>query len=425
MGRAKLKGQSGGANINGVIEEYTIKVGETIKTGDFLDYLSGEVKKHVSNFENNGYTGVTNFNLYPSYHIVALKLSTTKFLILFRDGTNNYGTAIIGTLSNTNTFTFSSKFVFLAKNTVYMSAEVVDDTHVLITCINGTDSLGVGIILTVDLSTNAMSASSPTTWKSAQSHPTSLTKVDRNMYLLAYADTSNSQYGTAVMLNVTSTYVISIGSPLVFASYMVDDFYNEATMLFNSNTVVVGYQWYANGRAGSVRLLSISGATITLSTQFDFYAKPNGAKYISLQKINDNGIFVVFRDVYGTQYVYYTKIIVNGTVLTGTTPITLSVTNEYISTEKLSDNYMLSISSQSISLIKIEGDILTVKGTIKLDSNSRLFNKLLMMDGEKCLIVCSDDTITYGKVQIIFYSDLKFGVAKASGVGGNKIKVYK
>ena len=88
--QGSVLGQRGGLNINGIVEEYKVLVGENVSAGDFVkffdDYIKTEVDTQLSSDHNSG-------NLLSS-----IMLNNNKVLIVYRTSSGLY--AMICTIND-------------------------------------------------------------------------------------------------------------------------------------------------------------------------------------------------------------------------------------------------------------------------------------------------------------------------------------
>ena len=72
------------------------------------------------------------FNSASTYYLSVSALDSTHFVVVYRDyGNSSYGTAIIGTISD-STISYSSEYVFNSATTYYISVSALDSTHFVV-----------------------------------------------------------------------------------------------------------------------------------------------------------------------------------------------------------------------------------------------------------------------------------------------------
>ena len=207
-----------------------------------------------------------------SYNISATYDSTnSKVVISYTDYSNsNRGTSIVGTVSGTS-ISFGSAVVFNSSAT-YNISSAFDSTNSKVVIAyqdNGNSAYGTAVVGTV--SGTSISFGSAVVFESAQPEFNSVTfDSTNNKVVIAYQDTGNSNYGTAIVGTVSGTS-ISFGTPAVFYSGRA----NYVSAIFDSHTgkVVIAYQDNQNSLGlGKVVSGTVSGTSISFGTTVTFYS---------------------------------------------------------------------------------------------------------------------------------------------------------
>jgi len=193
--------------------------------------------------------------------------NSNRIVIGYRDGGNsNYGTAVVATVSGSS-ISFGSPVVFEAARINAISATFDSNSNKVVFAYvdDGNSDRSTAVVGTVDPSDNSISFGTPvqiTTNNTESDDNISCTfDSNSNKVVVAYKDTGNSQYGTAVVGTVSGTG-ISFGTPVVFES---DEVYTPAiTFDSNSNKVVIAFadkgssQFYGKAIVGTVSGTGIS-----------------------------------------------------------------------------------------------------------------------------------------------------------------------
>jgi hypothetical protein len=227
--------------------------------------------------------------------------NSNKVVIAFSQwDLSNYGAAIVGTVSGTS-ISFGSETVFESATTSYISATFDSNSNKVVIAYRdaGNSSYGTAVVGTV--SGTSISFGTPVVFESGYSQYISSTfDSNSNKVVIAYQDSSNSDYGTAVVGTVSGTS-ISFGSPVVFASS------NSATISptfdSNSNKVVIAYADNSNSGYGNAVVGTVSGTSISFGTPVVF--EEGSISYISATfDSNSNEVVIAYRDntnpYYGT-----------------------------------------------------------------------------------------------------------------------------
>jgi len=232
--------------------------------------------------------------------------TNNKVVVLFRDGGNsNYGTAIVGTVSGTS-ISFGTKVVFTSTNLQYPSiAFDSSNGKVVIAYKNDSNNYGTAIVGTV--SGTSISFGSAVVFNSGATAFTS-TIYDSNAQkiVIAYRDDGNSDYGTAIVGTVSGTS-ISFGSEVVYES--ANSAFHKAVYDVTAQKVVIAYQDGGNSDYGTVISGTVSGTSISFDTAAVFESATTGDICIAYDS-NAEKVVIAYRDYgnssHGTSIVFQT-----------------------------------------------------------------------------------------------------------------------
>ena len=205
---------------------------------------------------NAGNTGYCSLSFDPS--------NSDKFAVAYVDfGNSFYGTAIVGTVSGTS-ISYGSEYVFNAGTTQFTSLSFDPNTankFVVSYQDYSNSSYGTAVVGTV--SSTSISFGSEYVFNSAQTLDDTKVSFDPNnagKFVVVYEDGGNSSFGTAVIGTVSGT-TISFSSEYVFNSASTD----YASIAFDPNSsgkFVVAYKDTGNSGYGT----AIIGQMDTLAT---------------------------------------------------------------------------------------------------------------------------------------------------------------
>ena len=198
---------------------------------------------------------------------VAYDSSTNKVVVAYKDnGNSSHGTAIVGTVSgNDIDFSNSTAVVFEAANSSYMSA-VYDSTNqkVVIAYSDGPASNGKAIVGAVSGNTIDFSSSQANPVVFEPGITASISAVydsGDDKVVIAYSDQSNSGNGTAVVGTVSGiTTSITFGDPVVYEEAQIQ--YTSAVYDSGNDKVVIAYQDTGNNNYATAVVGNVSGDTI-------------------------------------------------------------------------------------------------------------------------------------------------------------------
>ena len=235
------------------------------------------------------------FNQAITYSISVSALDSTHFVVGYCDvGNSEYGTAIIGTISGSN-ITYGSEYVFNSASTYEISVSALDSTHFVVGYQDyGNSYYGTAIIGTVSGST--ISYSSEYVFNSASTTYISISALDSTHFVVGYRDNGNSSYGTAIIGTISGS-TISYSSEYVFNSASTD--YISVSAL-DSTHFVVGYRDYGNSYYGTAIIGTISGSTISYSSEYVFNSA--STYEISVSALDSTHFVVVYSDYGNSNY---------------------------------------------------------------------------------------------------------------------------
>ena len=234
------------------------------------------------------------FNSSDTYEVSAtFDSNSNKVVIVYRDGGNsNYGRAVVGTVSGTS-ISFGSTVLFNSAYSQYMAATFDSNSNkVVVAYLDGGQSFyGTAKVGTV--SGTSISFGSAVVYESASAPFTRMAfDSNSNKVVITYYDAGNSNRGTAVVGNVSGTS-ISFGTAVVFQASLV--VYPSVTFDSNSNKIVIAYQNSGNSNYGTAIVGTVSGTSISFGSAVVFnsaFSSYESAVFDS----NTNKVVVAYAD---------------------------------------------------------------------------------------------------------------------------------
>ena len=187
-----------------------------------------------------------------------------KTVIVYRDnGNSNYGTAVVATVSG-NSISYGTPVVFEAATTGHTSVAFDSNSNKIVIAYadSGNSNYGTAIVGTV--SGTSISFGTPVVYNAGTTaYNYVVFDSSNNKIVICYQDTSNSQHGTAIVGTVSGTS-ISFGSEVVFES--AETSYISAAFDSNLNKVVIAYQDTSNSSHGTAIVGTVSGTSISFGS---------------------------------------------------------------------------------------------------------------------------------------------------------------
>ena len=303
---------------------------------------------------------------------------TGKIIICYTRGSDNHGLAVVGTVSGT-TLSFGTPVVFNAGVTDH--TDITYDTannKVLIVYKNtGNNNYGTAIVGTV--SGTSISFGTPVVYFSARSHNNKATfDTNAGKSLVVWLDDDNNDVESAVA-TISGTSV-SFGSTVT-----VDANANSNEVVFdsNSNKVVVVYKDLGNSNYGTAIVGTISGTSVSFGSEVVFNAGSTSDIHCAFDSTN-NKVIISFKagsdgdkakaivgTVSGTSISFGSLATINDSASQQPKPVYNSVLQELIFEYEISGNglYYRTASVSGTSIVNIGSQVTLASGFDALVSN--------------------------------------------------------
>mgnify|MGYP005990327597 CR=1 FL=1 len=227
-----------------------------------------------------------------SYIYSAFDSTNNKVVHAYADGGNSgYGTVVVGTVSGSS-ITYGTPVVFSTANTYYPSIvyDSANNRVVIAYVDSGNSSYGTAIVGTV--SGTSISFGTAVVFNAAAIDTPGIGfDSNENKVVIAYKDIGNSNYGTAIVGTVSGTS-ISFGTEVVYQSSVSE--FNAVTFDSSNNKVVVAYT--CNATNGTASVGTVSGTSISFGTAVAFNS-PRQSNYVSVGfDSNSNKVVIFYAD---------------------------------------------------------------------------------------------------------------------------------
>jgi hypothetical protein len=257
---------------------------------------------------------------------------------------------------------------------------------------------------------------SPTVYESANTQGSDTATFDstNNKVIIAYRDTANSNFGTAVVGTVSGVS-ITFGTPVVFESSYVYEI--SATFDSNSNKVVIACSAAGTSNFGAAKVGTVSGTSISFGSSVIFLAAASSEYSANFDSAN-NKVVIAYRRTsngYGTAVVGT----VSGTSISfGSTVVFESASSKFVASTFDSTNNKVVISYSDLgNTNKGTAVVGTVSGTSISFGSPAIFEDAIV----------NSTSVTFdsnsNKV-VVAYSDAgnsAFGTAAVGTVSGTSI----
>ncbi len=242
-----------------------------------------------------------------------------KFVIVYRDSNiNNHGRAITATISGTSV-SFGSSAEFIANVTNFQACSF-DSTSNRVVIVYSNDSVsGSGYAVVAKITGTSLSFGSQEYFEAGYTYyPVPVYDSNANKTVFFYRDGGNSNYGTAIVATV-SDLSISFGSAVVFESAQTE----HQTAAFDSanNKIVVAYADSGNSGYGTAIVGTVSGTSISFGSAAVFESASTGnAQMQAAYNVAAGKTVIGYVDSGNSSYGTYVEATVSGTSVSFSTP---------------------------------------------------------------------------------------------------------
>ena len=346
--------------------------------------------------------------------------SNNKVVITYQDGGNSsYGTAVVGDVSGSS-ISFGTPVVFESASNGVAALTFDSNSNKVVLAYHDSSNSDYGTSRVGTVSGTSISFGSAAVYESAVSYYNAIDfDSNLNKVVIAYRDQGNSNYGTAVVGTVSGTS-ISFGTPVVFNAGSVED----CSVIFDSsnNKTVILYKDTANSNYGTAIVGTVSGTSISFGSEVAFNSAATTYP-IGIFDPSSSKIVIAFRDEGDSN---------NGKVMVGTVSGTsISFGSEVLYASGITGNGSgIAYDSENNQIIlvyqdatngtvktgTVSGSTVTLSSAVEFNSVDSKFNRVVFDSNSKVSVISytDDDNSKYGKA-LVFKQDIRGQVAD----GGN------
>jgi len=231
---------------------------------------------------------------------IAYDSNANRVVISYKDYNNSdYGTSVVGTVSGTS-ISFGTPVVWASSSVRYTASTFDSSNNKVVIAYADYSASDDGTAIVGTVSGTSISFGSAAVFESAAVFAVSATfDSSNNKAVIAYRDDGNSSYGTAAVGTVSGTS-ISFGTPVVFATAQSN--FNNICFDSTVNKVVISYQDGGNSDYGTSIVGTVSGTSISFGSEAVFVSG-SASNMGSAHNVSTNKITISYRAVatsYGT-----------------------------------------------------------------------------------------------------------------------------
>lgn len=234
-----------------------------------------------------GFGAEYEFNPASTAYTAMAALSSTKFVVVYRDsGNGNFGTAVIGDVSG-NTISNGAEFVFNAAATSSPSPAVLSSSKFVVAFLdNGNSNYGISMV--GDVSGSSIAFGAEAIFNLGSTYQVSAAALTNAKYVAAYRD--SNQYGSVIVGDVSGSN-ISHGSETIFNPAPSND---VSVAGLSSSQFVVAYRDESNTYAGTSLVGEVSGTALSFGQESVF--NPDQSNYNAITPLSSARFVVAYED---------------------------------------------------------------------------------------------------------------------------------
>jgi len=264
------------------------------------------------------------------FYGIAFDSNSNKIVIAYRDTTDsNKGKAVVGTVdSSDNSISFGSEAEFTTNNAVYIDACFDSSTNKVVISYTDFGNSGHGTAVVATVSGTSISFGTPVVFNSANTaHPRCVYDSDEERVVIAYYDLGQSYNPTGIVGTVSGTGISFGGETRV--SVTGGDYIGLAYDSTNKR-IVFAYHDDSNSSYGTAVVGKVN------NTEFDAFGTPvvfesaDNAYIDAVFDASTGKTVIAYRDVGNSNAGTYVVASVDNYTISFTTPATFNTNTEYI-----------------------------------------------------------------------------------------------
>lgn len=441
----------GGFNINGIIEQYKVAAGESVSSGDFVEFIIGSSINTSSEINIEDTTQISSNSVSTAGINQAVLLSENKIFIVHSDSLNRlYGLIVM--IEGNNILPGISTLISSATGSSVSigKAVLVDENTIFISSSGSSPYCLFGIIITISGDTiNVGATTQLSSLTRSGSRAIQVEILDTNKIFISYGagDSVDNTFPYGQICTIQSG-VISAGTETQISSLSRSGYYGIQTKMIDVNTLWILYV-ALKSRRFYCNFINVQNG-IDVGTESQISSTNIYGTFSNLEELEGNKYFMVYQHTSTMRGMILYENNQNVSVLLDAQISSLTRTSSAPSQiESLGSDIMLlifgggsSASSTSVlygKLVKIHNNAVENGEEVILSDLSYsggAANKTILLGGNKyftSFIGGSSTAYCYGAIldiigsidiQIKKYNSIINGVSKTNGISGDEIDVY-
>jgi len=322
-------------------------------------------------------------------HVKLDSIGSNKVVIVFTDvGDSNHGTAIVGTVSGT-AISFGSEVDFETDNdTIWPNVGSIGDNKVVIAWCKDTGSAANGIAVVGAVSGTSISFGAEVVFDAAGKY-NAVASIGNSKVVIAYRDDGDSDKGKAIVGTVTGS-VISFGTTVVYNNAGTS---HVDVASIGSNKVVIAFTDTGNSNYGTAVVGTVSDTVISYGSEVVFESA-NAISRSTVSHIFENKVAITYRDSANSGEATTITGTVSGTAIAFTNLTVHATTKDHISAAAVGDNQIVVAYKQAGNsdafFHQVAGTNLTSENFIGISEGDVVHNLVSQVIGTAATFLGSD-----------------------------------
>jgi hypothetical protein len=261
-----------------------------VENVNFTNYEVISTFRNTRDSNDQPYGDISTFNPASTSFIDIAALTSTKFVVVYRDsGNSGKGTAVIGETIGNN-ISWGNEYVFNNANTYYISVAIFSDTRFVITY-NDYGGGNDGTAIIGEITGTEILFGNESDFRNSVSY-NSVAVLNDSTIVVAYNETDVSASGSVRIGSVVGNSITSWVAEAQF--YNNNIHYIDITALNSTKFVIVYSMQNASDHLGKAIIGTINGSTITLGNET--LMNNSVSNNCSVSAFSDSLFIVAYRD---------------------------------------------------------------------------------------------------------------------------------
>jgi hypothetical protein len=244
--------------------------------------------------QDPSFSPIVPYNDGPATNSAVASLGATKFVVVFTDsGNSGYGTAVVGEFSG-GTVTYGSEYVFNARTTNMVAVSALTVGKIVVVYRDSANS-DYGTAVVGDVSGTVITFGTPEVFNEADTAHPDVERLLVDKFVVVYQDAGNGAQGTAIIGTIDASNNITFGGEYVFNPAATGSV-SVAESFYLGSKFLVAFRDNGNSDRGTAIVGDVggNGYLITYGSEYVFNFATTG--YVSVASLDSWNFLIAFQD---------------------------------------------------------------------------------------------------------------------------------